>query len=247
VNDAVGGPAGPPAAVPANTVVRVLAVLPQASTSPALVETGDGARWVLKFSGAGHGPFGLLTELLAIGIARGFGAPVPAARPLLLPSGFPWMAGTDEFDAMLQRSYGWNLGIAFVPDAHPASLADLAPAPELDAIARADCFLQNVDRTAKNPNLLMADGRLWAIDYDACLYLSRALGPARPPSTALPPGHLLADRPLRPAPAPEIDLSAALAATPDAWVETTGRALTEIADRLVASLAAWEAAQRGDA
>jgi hypothetical protein len=225
------------------TVARVVAVLPEASTSPALVEAGDGSRWVLKFSGAGPGPFGLLTEGLALGIARAFGAPVPEARPLWLPEGFPWMAGTDEFDAMLQRSYGWNLGIAYLPEARPAGPADLAAALDLDAIARADCFLQNVDRTARNPNLLAAGGRLWAIDYDACLYLSRALGPPRPPSTALPPGHLLAGRRVPPAAAPAIDFAAALAVVPDGWVAAAGVGRAEIAARLTASLDAWSRAQ----
>ena len=126
---------------------------------------------------------------------------MPAARPLFLPEGFPWMAGTDEFDAMLQRSAGWNLGIAYIEGARPAVPEDLVPGPALAAIAASDCFLHNVDRTARNPNLLVASGTLRAIDYDACLYLSRALGPERPPSTALPSGHLLADRAL-PAVAP---------------------------------------------
>jgi hypothetical protein len=178
---------------------------------------------VLKFAGAGPGPFGLLTELLAIGIARALGAPVPPARPLWLPPGFPWMAGTDEFDSMLQRSYGWNLGIAFLPDARPVAAAELAacdPAA-LDAIARADALLQNVDRTARNPNLLIASGRLWSIDYDACLYLSRALGPPRPPVRTLPTGHLLAGR-VSAATPPEIDVAALVASAPDEWVAATG-------------------------
>ena len=43
---------------------------------------------------------------------------------------------------MLQRSYGWNLGIAYLPDARPAAAADLArrPGDVLDAIARADAL-----------------------------------------------------------------------------------------------------------
>jgi hypothetical protein len=224
-------------------VARVLEVLPQASTSPALVETADGARWVMKFAGAGPGPFGLLTEFVAIGTARAFGAPVPAARPLLLPEGFPWMAGTDEFDAMLQRSYGWNLGVAFLAGARPAAPADLAASTELAAIARADCFLQNVDRTAKNPNLLVADGRLWAVDYDACLYLSRALGPARSPARALPPGHLLAPMALPAAPAPPIDFAALVESAPDAWVAAAGTDRTSLAGRLAESFAAWAAGE----
>lgn len=232
----------PPSPAPGETVARVLAVLPRASTSPALVETADCARWVLKFSGAGPGPFGLLTEYLALGIARAFAAPVPAARPLFLPEGFPWMAGTDEFDAMLQRSVGWNLGIAFIEDARPALPEDLAPGPTLAAIAASDRFLQNVDRTARNPNLLVAAGTLRAIDYDACLYLSRALGPDRPPSTALPPGHLLADCALPAVAPPDIDFAALLAPVPEDWLAAAASDRASVAGRLSERYAAWAAA-----
>ena len=219
----------------------MLEVLPRASTSPALIETGDGRRWVMKFTGAGPGPFGVLTEYLALGIARRLAAPVPAASPVLLPEGFPWMAGTDEFDAMLQRSWGWNLGVALVPDATPVraeALSRFDPAA-LDAIARSDALLQNMDRTARNPNLIEADSRLWAVDYDACLYLSRALGPARPPSRALPPGHLLAGRAMSEAPAPEFPLAAWLAEAPDEWVAAAGRDRAAMAAALGRYVANW--------
>lgn len=237
------GGASPPVVVPgpAGTVARILSVLPLASTSPAVAETADGTTWVLKFSGAGPGPFGLLTEYLALGIARAFGAPVPAARPLWLPPGFPWMAGTDEFDSLVQRSAGWNLGIAFFADARPATPADLAEDPALPAIARADVFLQNVDRTARNPNLLVAGGALRAIDYDACLYLARALGPPRAPSTTLPAGHLLAGHPLPAGPAPSIDFTALVAPVPDAWLESAGGSHAALAARLDAAWSVWTA------
>ncbi len=200
----------------------MLEVFTEASSSPARIETADGGQWVMKFAGAGSGRFGLLTEYLALGVARALGAPVPAARPVWLPEGFPWMAGTDEFDAMLQRSTGWNLGIEYVPDARPVSPAELPgldPAA-LDAIARSDAVLQNVDRTARNPNLLIAGGRLRAIDYDACLYLSRALGPPRAAVRALPPGHLLAGR--EGGPIPPLDATALVAAAPADWVAAAG-------------------------
>jgi len=207
---------------PASVVVRVEAVLTNASTTPALVETADGVLRVMKFSGAGPGPFGLLTELLALGIARALGAPVPAAGPVWLPEGFPWVVGTDEFDAMLQRSTGWNLGIAWLADARAATPEDVAAAPAavLDAIALADALLQNVDRTARNPNLLVAGGRLRAIDYDACLYLSRALA-GRPATPVLPPGHLLTGRHPR-GPLPALDLGALVAAAPSDWIAAAG-------------------------
>jgi hypothetical protein len=152
------------------------------------------------------------------------------------------MAGTDEFDAMLQRSWGWNLAVAFVPGARPAQPADLVPSPALAAIAQADCFLQNMDRTARNPNLLVAADGIVAIDYDACLYLSRALGPPRPPATALPPEHLLAGLPLPDPPAPPLDMRALVRPAPPAWLDSAGVDRGTLAARLAASYAAWAAA-----
>jgi hypothetical protein len=219
-----GGPRAAPHAVPPEVrVARLTGVFTAASTAPAAVETGDGRAWVMKLAGAGPGPAGLLTELVALRIARACGAPVPAARPLWLAEGFPWQVGTDEFDATLQRSWGWNLGIALIEDARPVAPPEVVgfdPA-DLRAIARADTILQNVDRTAANPNLVATGRRLHAIDFDACLYLSRALGPPRPPARSLPPGHLLAglEGEVR---APPLDPAALAAAAPDAWLAATG-------------------------
>lgn len=220
----------------------MLAVLPRASTSPALVETDTGRRWVMKFTGAGPGPFGLLTEFVALRIAAAFGAPVPEVRPLHLARDFPWMVGTDEFDSMLQRSAGWNLGIAYVEDAREAGPADLQPSPELAAIATVDRLVQNIDRRPANPNLLLAQGRIIAIDYDACLYLSRALGPARPAVTDLPVGHILAPLDLPCVPAPGLSMAAILADVPEEWIVATGRARAEVAAALDAFYSAWTSA-----
>ena len=231
--------APPPAAA---VVTRVLEVLPHASTSPALVETADGAAWVMKFAGAGPGPFGLLTELLALGIARALGAPAPAAQPVFLPEGFPWQVGTDEFDSMLQRSNGWNLGIGWLPAARPAAAADLAAAPTaLDAIARADALLVNVDRTGEEPEpLLVSSGRLWAIDYDACLYsLARSAGRARRRHAAARATSSPAGAPA--AASPPLDVAGLVAAAPDDWVAAAGIDRATLAARLAASYAAWAA------
>jgi hypothetical protein len=144
---------------------------------------------------------------------------------------------------MLQRSAGWNLGIAYIEDARPVVPEDLVPGPGFAAIAASDSFLHNVDRTARNPNLLVASGTLRAIDYDACLYLSRALGPERPPSTALPSGHLLADRALPAVAPPGIDFAAMLGPVPEDWLAAAGIGRAALAERLSARYAAWVAAR----
>jgi hypothetical protein len=200
---------------------------------------------VLKFSGAGPGPYGLLVEYLAIGIARAFGAPVPAARPLWLAADFPWMAGTDEFDALVQRSPGWNLGVALVPEARVVRIEEAlgCAAPVLETIARADCLLVNVDRGAENPNMLLSPGGFWAVDYDACLYLTRALGGTRPPEPRLPEGHFLRARfPFpRKRPPPPVDFASLLATAPESWIAAAGRDRGAIAEALDTYARAWAA------
>lgn len=179
---------------PEITVASIDEIYMNASTRPCRVTTGGGQTWVLKLVGAGPGPRGLLIELLALRFTAAIGAPVPEAKPLWLPQDFPWTIGTDEFDEMLQRSFGWNLGIGFVADARSMSVNKVLAEPPavLAAIAAADRLAFNVDRTRDNPNVLAgSDGRAVAIDYDACLFLSRALAGRTPAAFDLPPGHLL--------------------------------------------------------
>jgi hypothetical protein len=76
----------------------------------------------------------------------------------------------EEVQELLNASLGLNLGIDFLPGAFSF---DSACRPDPAAAARVlwlDAFTANVDRSWRNPNLLMWHGRLWAIDHGACLY-----------------------------------------------------------------------------
>jgi hypothetical protein len=232
------------------TVVRMHEVIRTSSSSPAVVETRSGEFFVLKLAGGGAGPRGLLTEFLAAGLAKCVGLPVPAARPLLLPENFPWQIGTDEFDDMLQRSYGWNLGIALIPDAAPLApdaLADL-PADFLAHLAFADRLLQNVDRTAKNPNLLRSPEGIFAIDFGSCLFLNRIATRRTSFPFALPQNHFLAGTP-RAASSPNLgtaDITAAIKAVPNLiqacpaeWIATLPFGRQELEWRLIRYLEAF--------
>ena len=53
------------------------------------------------------------------------GWPVPDVAWIDIPQDFPWTFGTDEFDDIVQKSYGWNLGIAYIPDATPMGLPQI--------------------------------------------------------------------------------------------------------------------------
>ena len=147
---------------------------------------------------------------------------------------------------MLQRSAGWNLGIAFVPDdARPALPDDLRASTRRarrDRRGRTACCrtstARRAIRTCSSPT-----GGFWAIDYDACLYLSRALGPDRPPSTALPSGHLLAGAVVAVVEAPAIDFEALAAPAPEDWLVAAGSDRATLAGRLAGSYASWVTAR----
>ncbi len=160
----------------AETVAVIHRVLASGSSFPSVVETSAGHRYVLKLSGAGPGKRALATEYLALKIARHLGLNVPDAQVIDLPRDFPWQTGTDEFYEAVQRSAGANLGVAFIADAHDLKAHDLAglPEPFVHRLAAVDALLQNVDRTAANPNIMRdAAGVHWAIDFGACLLIER--------------------------------------------------------------------------
>jgi hypothetical protein len=217
-------------------------VLARGSSFPSLVETTSGRLLVLKLSGVGQGARGLATELIAGTLAGLCRLNVPHAQPLLLPAGLPWQVGTDEFYEAVQRSGGWNLGVEFIPDAVDLERADITSLPPefRSRLGAVDALLQNVDRTAANPNVLRdAAGRPWAIDFGACLLIDRLVRGALTPRLDLPANHILADRPplaLSPQElAAGIDarqVDSALAALPEAWVGELGISRKHLGGRL---------------
>jgi hypothetical protein len=205
------------------TVHTIVKALPGGGGFPSLVETASGGRYVMKLSGVGQGATGLATEFIATRLAALLGLNVPAVTPLWLPEELPWQAGTDEFYDAQRRSSGWNLGVTFLDGAVDLTSKDLSAVPDafLDRLAAVDALLQNVDRTAKNLNLMRTpDGAHWAIDFGACLFLQRWARRSGAGTCDLPPTHLLAGR----APAAlEVDAalastSAIVAALPEPWV-----------------------------
>ncbi len=154
------------------TATRYVAPLREGGSLPALVEADDDGLYVLKFRGAGQGPRALVAELVAGELARAFGLPVPE---LVLAELDPALAPAEpdqEIQDLLAASPGTNLALDFLPGAltfNPG--ARFAPDPELAAaVVWFDALVENVDRTAQNPNLLVWHDALWCIDHGAALY-----------------------------------------------------------------------------
>jgi len=123
-----------------------------------------------------------------------------------------------EIRDLLRASTGINLALAFVPGA--IGYDPIAP-PDVDpdlasAIVWFDAFAMNVDRTPRNPNLLLAGGRLWLIDHGAAMYFHHAWTQSVKSSTSPFPAirdHVLLPRATAIAAAGE-KLAAALATAP---------------------------------
>jgi hypothetical protein len=138
---------------------------------------------------------------------------------------------------MVQRSCGWNLGIAFISDAIALRDSDLAALPDdfLAALARADTLLANVDRPCSNPSILLdAQGAPWAIDFGACLFLNRILAGNLARPTAPPASHFLADRARAPEPIAidEREIHALVQEAPEDWLHDLPVSRGELAKRL---------------
>src|SRR5688572_27931225 len=152
-------------------VTRYVTPLREGGSLPAIIESDDDGMYVLKFRGAGHGTKALIAELIAGEIARAAGLPVPELVFVLLD---PEIAKTEpdpEIQDLIRSSGGLNLGLDYLPGS--VMFDPVAEKPDSDLASRIvwfDAYVTNVDRTARNANMLMWHRKLWLIDHGAALY-----------------------------------------------------------------------------
>lgn len=151
---------------------RYVTPLREGGSLPAIVEAEDDGLYVLKFRGAGQGPRALIAELVAGELARALGLLVPEIVLLTLDPALGRAEPDPEVQALLRASVGLNLGLDYLPGAlafDPIVNGPLDPTLA-SAIVWFDAYVTNVDRTVRNPNLLVWHRRLWLIDHGAALY-----------------------------------------------------------------------------
>lgn len=156
-------------------VDRYVTPLREGGSLPAIVEGDDGGLYVLKFLGAGQGPRALLAELVAGEIARALGLPVPEIVFADLDVELARTEPDPEIQALIRASAGINVALDYLP----GSLVFDPAVTDVDGdlasrIVWFDAFVSNVDRTARNTNLLVWHRRLWLIDHGAALYFHHA-------------------------------------------------------------------------
>ncbi len=157
-------------------ITRYVTPLREGSSLPALVEADDGREYVIKFRGAGHGEKALIAELVAGELGRALGLPVPDIVLASLPEAIARGETHDEIRDLLGWSIGLNIGLAFVPGALAPDLArPPLEGPEWAAeVVWFDDLVVNPDRTPRNANLVVHDGRTWLIDHGSALYVHHA-------------------------------------------------------------------------
>jgi hypothetical protein len=151
---------------------RYVTPLREGGSLPGLVEADDDGLYVLKFRGAGQGVKALVAEIVAGELARTLGLAVPEIVLIEVDPALGAAEPDPEIQDLITGSAGVNLGLDFLPGSLPYTpAAGLQPAPDAAAeIVWLDALVTNVDRTPRNPNLLVWHGRLWLIDHGAALY-----------------------------------------------------------------------------
>jgi hypothetical protein len=150
---------------------RYVTPLREGGSLPAIVEADDEGLYVLKFRGAGQGPRALIAELVAGEIGRVLGLPVPQIVFVALDALLARLEPDPEIQELIKASAGLNLALDYLPGALAFDpLADSVDADLASAIVWFDAALTNVDRTARNTNMLIWHRRLWLIDHGAALF-----------------------------------------------------------------------------
>lgn len=149
---------------------RYITPLREGGSLPGLVEADDRGIYVLKFTGAGQGRKTLVAEVVCGELARRLGLRVPrlvtVELDVLLGLGEP----DQQVQGLLKSSGGTNLGMDFLSGALGFDPLAFPVSPEeAGRIVWFDALVNNVDRSWRNPNLLVHRGDLWLIDHGATM------------------------------------------------------------------------------
>ncbi len=215
------------------SATRYALPLREGGSLPAIVEGDDSGTYVLKFRGAGQGAKALVAELISGEIARTLGLPVPEIVLMELDAALARSEPDSEIQDLVQASAGLNLALDYLPGSITFDPLVASAAVDVQALAAKivwfDALVTNVDRTPRNPNLLVWHRHLWLIDHGASLYfhhawdnaLERAHSPFKPikDHVLLPfAGDLeAADKALAPLLTPQ-GLEAIVAQVPESWL-----------------------------
>ncbi|OLR92537.1 HipA family kinase [Actinokineospora bangkokensis] len=165
------------------TATRYVTPLREGGSLPGLVEADDLGMYVVKFRGAGQGPRALVAEQVVGGLARSLGFRVPELVFVELDPELGRTEPDEEVQELLRASGGRNLGLDFLPGSFDYNPLVRDPGPvEAARLLWFDALVLNVDRSWRNPNLLLWHRQTWLIDHGAALYPHHRWGPGWSPA-----------------------------------------------------------------
>lgn len=178
-------------------VTRYVTALREGGSMPAIAEADDGFLYALKFRGAGQGVKALISDLIGAEIARTLGLRVPEVVFAMLDEAFGRTEPDEEIQDLLKASTGLNLALHYLSGAITYDPTVVTIDPLLASqIVWLDCLITNMDRTARNTNLLYWHRELWLIDHGASLYFHHTWSDWQ--AAALRPFALIKDHVLLP-------------------------------------------------
>jgi hypothetical protein len=217
-------------------VTRYVTPLREGGSLPAIAEADDDFLYVIKFRGAGQGSKALVADLIGAELARLAGLKVPELVLADLDEAFGRTEGDEEIQDLLRASEGLNLGVHYLTGAISYDPAvDTTSHGLASSIVWLDALLTNVDRTARNTNMLTWHKELWLIDHGAALYFHHSWDNWQEQSTRpfvqikdhvllpLATGLKEADERMRELLTPE-KIRRVLQMIPDTWLELNGSA-----------------------
>jgi hypothetical protein len=212
------------------TATRYVTPFREGGSLPGLVEADDLGMYVLKFRGAGQGLKALVAEVIVGELARRLGFRVPEIVLVDLDPQLSKAEPDEEIQDLLDASGGINLGFDYLPGSFDFNPRVRDPGADLAArVLWLDTLVLNVDRSWRNPNMLMWHREVWLIDHGASLYFHHRWTPGWEPAAEyrydasdhvmLPAAGSVADadRALRPLVLPQLD--EVLALVPDEFLD----------------------------
>ncbi|NGN69358.1 hypothetical protein G5C51_36410 [Streptomyces sp. A7024] len=152
------------------TATRYVTPLREGGSLPGIVEGDDLGTYVMKFTGAGQGRKTLVAEVICGELGRRLGLRVPELVRMQLDPVIGLGEPDEEVQDLLKASGGLNLGMDFLPGSIGFDpLAFEVSAKEAGQVVWFDALINNVDRSWRNPNLLLWHQQLWLIDHGATM------------------------------------------------------------------------------
>ncbi|MER7520512.1 HipA family kinase [Streptomyces sp. NPDC126499] len=149
---------------------RYVTPLREGGSLPGIVEADDLGTYVMKFTGAGQGRKTLVAEVVCGQLARRLGLRVPELVTIQLDPVIGLSEPDQEVQELLKASGGLNLGMDFLPGSLGFDpLAYAVDPEEAGRVVWFDAVVNNVDRSWRNPNMLVWHGDLWLIDHGATM------------------------------------------------------------------------------